>query len=131
MTDGSFQLTTTALPDNTDDWTIAGWFASPTSGVGDKTIWRLNDIAVQIGQSADTSTGLVAYYKMDDTSGNIANIGSITGIDGTPSGDPTYGSTGKVGDAITFDAKSSGTSISFSTSVSSSSLKALYLLPAN
>ena len=50
VTDGSFQLTTTALPDNTDDWTIAGWFASPTSGVGDKTIWRLNDVAVQIGQ---------------------------------------------------------------------------------
>ena len=53
-------------------------------------------------------TGLKAYYKFDEASGNLINQ-STTGdglgsnADGTASGDPTYSATGKINKAISFD----------------------------
>ncbi len=53
-------------------------------------------------------TGLKAYYKFDESSGNLINQ-STTGdglgsnADGTASGDPTYSVTGKINKAISFD----------------------------
>jgi hypothetical protein len=44
--------------------------------------------------------GCVAYYTLNEASGNA--IDSVAGNDGTPSG-VTYGATGKIGDAYTFD----------------------------
>jgi hypothetical protein len=44
--------------------------------------------------------GCVAYYRLDEASGNA--LDSVAGNDGTPSG-VTYGATGKIGDAYTFD----------------------------
>ncbi|QDI74059.1 hypothetical protein [Nitrosopumilus spindle-shaped virus] len=53
---------------------------------------------------------LLAYYKMNDSSGGISNV-SIndyfdslgSNADGTESGTPTYGQTGKIGSSISFN----------------------------
>jgi hypothetical protein len=44
--------------------------------------------------------GCVAYYTLNEASGDA--LDSVAGNDGTPSG-VTYGATGKIGDAYTFD----------------------------
>tara|TARA_R110000765_G_scaffold55946_2_gene110590 strand:+ start:672 stop:2690 length:2019 start_codon:yes stop_codon:yes gene_type:complete len=60
---------------------------------------------------AFNKTGLKAYYKFDETSGNLINqstsVGSAdslgTNADGTASGNPTYSETGVIDSAINFD----------------------------
>ena len=47
-------------------------------------------------------TGLKAYYKFNETSGNLINVSESavdlgSAADGTSSGDPTYSETGKIG----------------------------------
>ena len=49
------------------------------------------------------SSGLLAYYELDEASGTISNTGSITGIDGTANGSPTYSTTAIVNNGIDFD----------------------------
>jgi len=45
---------------------------------------------------------LIAYYKLDETSGSTATD-TIGSYDGTITGSPTQGATGKIGTAYTFD----------------------------
>ena len=60
-------------------------------------VWASDSVAAVTGTLLN---GLLAYYKMDEASGNLTD--SKGGFTGTVSGSPTYSATGKINTAVTF-----------------------------
>ncbi|MFT3823626.1 MAG: T9SS type A sorting domain-containing protein [Chitinophagaceae bacterium] len=89
----------TAVTNPTGTFRIGQWYDGNSryfnGSVDDVRIWSTNRTAAEIkagmyGTVATTTTGLIAYYKFDETSGTTAtNSTATTGINGTLTGTPT------------------------------------------
>ena len=94
-----------ATSGNTYDVDIGG---KPTN-VQDNSILVEKDTGMRYWfDDAFNKTGLKAYYKFDETSGNLINQSTSadslgTNADGTAGGNPTYSETGVIDSAINFD----------------------------
>ena len=80
-----------------------------------KKLLLLTCLVIVLSAISTTSAALVAYYKLDETSGMIATDSSGNGFDGTISGDPTWDAGHKDGalnfngdDAVTLPADQMG-----------------------
>jgi len=81
-----------------------------------KQLFYLISLVLVLGMAVNSSADLVAHWKFDEGSGNIAHDASGNGNDGTLVGDPVW-TTGRTGGALEFNGSSDYIEVPFSESL--------------